>query len=288
MIKNEMEKMKRTHQFYLFLLTAVFILGLGFGKDDVAQILFRESTFNDFKYPNGTLDKKYTQILKDRSRYTFPKARVLKVVSYVTQDNPRKVVSYYSQLSGQRFEKQGDLLTYIFSKVNKLPASRIEIYPIPNIRIQKPFWPTRVNLYIISYPVSLSLPQGLNRSIEDLRKRAGRFTYNGIMREDVAKLANEELGPDAEVYVLSTTDSFEKVYSFFRRKFRSLYVRAARDGNISVRDFEFDATRAVGLNRKEMELYIRVEENPMVTDAKGNSQIYLGHVFIKYKFWKNH
>ncbi len=280
--------MQRTHKYHLALLIAAFILNLGLSKQDIAQILFRESTFKDFKYPKGTLDEKYTQVLDHRSRYTFPKARVLKVASYVTQDNPRQVVSYYSQLSGQRFEKQGDFLTYIFSKVNELPASRIEIYPIPNMRIQKQFWPTRINLYIISYPISVSLPQGLNRSIEDLRERAGSFTYDGVMREDVARLANEELGPDADVYILSTTDSFEKVYSFFRRKIRPLYVRAARDGDVSVRDFEFDATRAVGLDRKEQELYIRVEENPMVTDAKGNSQIYLDHVFIKYKFWKNH
>ena len=274
--------MKRCELIFAVLLALLIISPFGF-----AQINFRESTFDQFGYPRGILDEDYTQVLQARSLYSFPKARVNRVLSYITNDDPHDVVNYYSQLCGQRFIKEGDRFIYIFSKVNELPASRIEIYSAPNIRIQRQFWPTRIDLYLVSYPISVSFPQGQNRTLEDLRKLAKRLTYEGALREDVARLEQEELGPDAIVYVVQTNDSFEKVYRFFRRRYGKLFVRQGRDGDIMVRDFEFDATRAVGLSRDHMELFIRVEENPMATDAQGNSQIYLGYTFIKYRFWRN-
>ena len=55
------------------------------------------------------------------------------------------------------------------------------------------------------------------------------------------------------------------------------------DGEIYTRDFEIDATYS--LPNPDRVLHIRVDENPMITDNKGNSQVYLGYTFIKYIFW---
>jgi len=251
------------------------------------QIFFRETTFNEFHYPNGLLDNDFVEFLSQGEKLKFPKARTMRIASYLTEDDPRTVVAFYSRLCGQRFYKTGDRLIYAFSEINHMSASRIEIYPVKNPRLAENFWPTRIDLFLISYPVAVTVSENFNRTLDDLRAKAGSLTYEGELREDIALLEIEELGPDAEVYVVATENSFEKVHAFFRRRYGRVRVIPAIDGNVSMRDFDLDATRAAGLNRKETELYIRVDENPIIIDRSGNSQVYHGYTFIKYIFWNN-
>ncbi len=254
----------------------------------IEKLFFKESTFTKFIYPDGVYSEQYTELIRTRMQKAFPRATLLKVASYITRDNSRTVVNYYAQLSGQRFFKQGDRFFYVFSEINGQPASRIEIQPIPVAKMQPSMWPTRIDLVIVSYPIKVANTKELNRSIDDLRKKVGKLCYtNGVLREDVAQIEMEDLGPTAEVWVVATRDPFNKVYTFFRRRYGRIGYLPARDGEIYTRDFEIDATRAVGLNRKEQELHIRVEENPMVTDNAGNSQVYMGYTFIQYTFWRN-
>ena len=266
--------------------TIVFILFVYVNHAN-SQIPFNQKTFNDFAYTNGVHDEEYSLLLETRSNYSFPNSEFTKAASYVTRDNSRDVVDHYAQISGQRFERIGDRFIYIFSKINEAPANRIEIQPIPHLRIPKNLWPTRINLYIITYNIKDFLPKGQSRSIEDLKGLAGRLTYNGIVRDDIAHLEQEELGNDADCYIIETKDSWEMVYQFFRRRYGRLYVRRARDGDVWVRNFEFDGTTRAGLNRDELELFIRVDENPIIRDQHGNAQVYSGSTFIKYTFWKN-
>ncbi|MBN2410322.1 hypothetical protein JXQ31_01445 [candidate division KSB1 bacterium] len=269
--------------FFIYSVILIFF----FNKPVNGQIFFRETTFNEFNYPSGILDTDFVDYLLKREKLKFPKARTMHIVSYLTEDDPRTVVAYYSRLCGQRFYKLGDRLIYAFSEINKLSASRIEIYPVKNPRLANNFWPTRIDLFLISYPVAVGASENFNRTLDDLKAKAGSLTYEGELREDIAQLEIEELGPDAEVFVIATDNSFEKVHAFFRRRYGRVRVIPAMDGNVSMRDFDLDATRAAGLNRKDTELYIRVEENPIIIDRSGNSQVYHGYTFIKYIFWHN-
>jgi len=282
-----MTKFTHIRSILLFIFTVQIVLS-AHNSVAIERLFFKESTFAKFKYPNGVYDEQYTKILEAKVRKRFPRATLVKVASYLTTDDSREVVAYYAQLSGQRFFKENDRFFYVFSDINGQPASKIEIQPIPISALQKKLWPTKVDLIIVSYPIQVTNALNLNRTIDDLRKRVGRFCYEGELREDIAKIEMEDLGPDAEVFVISTRDPFTKVYRFFRRRYGRIRYLPARDGEIFTRDFEIDATRAVGLDRKKEVLYIRVEENPMITDNDGNSQVYIGYTFIQYTFWKNH
>ena len=123
-------------------------------------------------------------------------------------------------------------------------------------------------------------------SSEMLEQRVGRFFYAGILKEDVALLDMEEYGSDAEVFVVETFDDFEDVYQFFRRRYGPFRVRPARDGDLLTRDFEIDISRALSEEDSDKLLYLYVEENPLVVDRNGNSQVYRNKVFIRYVFWK--
>ncbi len=273
--------------FALLAILGILIPGPSLCQKELPVILFKEATFREFKYPNGELDQEYTEALARRAERSFKNARVRCVASYVTQDDARAVVAYYNRLSGQRFVKKGDRFVYAFSEIDGVPASRIEIFPVPIARLQKQFWPTRIDLVLIQSAVTMRVPSSLKRTVEDLKKKVGHLYYHGTMREDIAMLEMEEAGKGAEIFVLSTNDPFERVYTFFRRKLGRIYVINARDGDLNVRDFEVDATAALGLDREKEELYIRVEENPIVCDLEGNAQHYLGCVFIQYTFWRN-
>jgi hypothetical protein len=270
-----------------FVQTTIFVILLVMLNLAYSQIPFNQKTFDDFAYINGVYDDEYSLLLEGRSNYSFPNSEFTKVASYVTRDNSRDVVNYYAQKSGQRFERIGEKFIYIFSKINEAPANRIEIQPIPHLRIPKALWPTRINLYIITYDIKDFLPTGQGRSIEDLRKLAGRLTYDGTMRDDVANLEQVELGADGNCFIIETKDSWEMVYQFFRRRYGRLDVRPARDGDVWVRNFEFDGTNRAGLDREKLELFIRVDENPIIRDQHGNAQVFSGSTFIKYTFWKN-
>ncbi len=250
------------------------------------QIFFKESTFDQFAYPDAELDKEYTEAIKQQSKIQFSKAGFRRVESYITLDKPRKVVSYYSNLCGKRFQKRGERFTYIFSEINNMPATRIEIYPAEMGRIHREFWPTRIDLYMIRYPLTVDVDLDKDRSIEGLTRRIGRFVYeNATLKEDIALLYMEELGPKSEVFVLETSDDFEEVYKFFRRRYGPLRVRPARDGDLLTRDFEIDVSGALGAEDQYKELHVFVEENPLIADRTGNTQLYAGKVFIRYVFW---
>ncbi len=252
-----------------------------------SQILFRESTFDEFEYPDSFSDNDFVEYLEKREQVKFPKARTMRIKSFLTRDDPRTVVAHYTRLCGQRFYKVGDRLVYNFSEINRQSANRIEIYPVKIPRVASSFWPTRIDIFLISYPVTVDLPQNLDRSLEDLRKLAGNLTYEGKLEEEVALMEMEELGSDANVFVVSTQNSFESVYRFFRNRYGTIRIIPAIDGDVYVRDFDFDATRKLGLQRKNMTLIIRVDENPIIIDDQGNSQVYHDHVFIKYMFYYN-
>jgi hypothetical protein len=250
------------------------------------QIFFQESTFKEFAYPNGELDQQFTQMLKRQSFIQFPKAGFRMVASYVTIDKPRRVVSHYSGLCGKRFQKRGDRFTYVFSEMNDVPATRIEIYPIVMGRIHHEFWPTRIDICLIRFPIMIETTLEEGRSAASLEARIGSFYYPGVLREDVALIDMEEFGSESEVYIIETEDDFETVYQFFHRQHGSIAVRPARDGNLLTRNFEIDITGALGEEDKDKVLYLYVEENPLVTDRAGNSQVYRGSVFVRYIFWQ--
>ncbi len=271
------------HSFLLYILALLVVADAGYAQ---RQIFFKESTFDEFAYPNGTYDQDHKELIDAKAHAQFPNARIFMIASYVTLDEPRTVVSHYSNLCGQRFTKEGDLFTYIFSEIDGTPATRIEIYPMKVSRIHQAFWPTRIDLYIIRYPLAVKPLENLQHSAEELKERVGRFYYDGDLREDVSKLDMEELGPDAEVYVIDTKDGFEQVHRYFRRRYGAFRVRLASDGNLLTRDFEIDISHVLGPEDQDKDLYVYVGENPIVIDRLGNSQVYRGHVFIKYLFWK--
>jgi len=246
------------------------------------RMFFKESTFRSFYYDDGIFDEDYTNALENVTKKTFPKANTVKCASFITSNDPRDVVSYFTNLSGQRFFKIDNKFVYIFSEIGGKPASRIEIYPLEIPRIAEEFAPTRINLIIVSYPISTSIRRK-SRTVEDLRELADRFFYEGELREDIAHIEMDELGADAEVYVVSTDDSFLQVWRYFRRRYGRISYLPARDGDVFTRDFEIDVTRALLLDGKM--LHIRVDENPMITDNQGNSQVYLGKTFIRYTVW---
>ena len=250
------------------------------------QIYFKETTFDQFGYPNGFVDDEYTAVIRDRANKQFPNAKTHMVKSYISNDTPRTIIEYYTQLSGQRFRKESDHFIFVFSQINDQPATRIEIYPLQIGRIHREFWPTRIDLYVIRYPIVGEIPETLNHSKEDLKSRLGRFYYDGVTREDIARLDMVGLGPEAEVFVIATQDEFERVYRFFRRRYRSFPVRPARDGDLLTRDFEIDITAYMGPLAQQKDVHVFVEENPVVVDRNGNSQLYRNWVFIRYVFWE--
>ncbi|MBN1541087.1 hypothetical protein JW992_03005 [candidate division KSB1 bacterium] len=256
------------------------------GRAD-GQFFFRENTFEKFVYPDAVLDSSYSAAIEFASREQFPQAHNIRAESYVTVATPRTVVSHYMRISRQRFFKQGESFTYIFSESGKKPMSRIEIMPVEIPFVRSEFWPTRINLIMIGLPLSIDESRWLDRSTEDLKARVGRLCYPGELREDIARLEMEQIGTDGEVYIVATKDAFPKVVSFFQHRLGKIWVIPARDGAIMVRDFEIDATLSAGFDPKEKELHIRAEENPIVSDSEGNSQRVMGYTFIHYVIWDN-
>jgi hypothetical protein len=250
------------------------------------RLYLKESTFQAFSYQNGSIDENYTEVLQAKTRQQFPNASTIQVASFITMDRPRTVVYYYANLCGQRFLKEGERFTYVFSEIDGQAATRVEIYSMEIARVHNEFWPTRINLFFIQKPLFVAGADQSKRSAEDLKARIGPFYYDGNLAEDIARLDMEEIGPNAEVYVIDTEDDFESVHLFFRRLYGAFYVRMAMDGDLLNRDFEIDITHALGAGDLNKDLFVSAEENPIIMDRNGNSQVYRGHVFIKYVFWK--
>lgn len=255
-------------------------------SDEIIRLYLKESTFQAFAYQNGSIDENYTEVLKAKTQQQFSDASAIQVASFITVDNPRTVVYYYAKLCGQRFFKEGERFTYVFSEIDGQAATRVEIYSMEIGRVHREFWPTRINLFVIQKPLFVAGTDNSNRSAEDLKKRIGAFFYDGKLSEAIARLDMEEIGPEAEVYVVDTEDDFETVHLFFRRLYGAFYVRMAMDGDLFTRDFEIDISHALSGDDLNKDLFVTVEENPAVIDQNGNSHVYRGHVFIKYVFWK--
>jgi hypothetical protein len=248
---------------------------------------FRQETFDSYIYPESHSDSSHRKYLLKKLKKRFPDARSIQVQSHVTHDDPNKVVLYYTRLSGQRFYKKENGFLYVFREIEGEPTSHIAISKLPIPFIKPNQWPTRIDMVLVNFPISFNADQELSRTWEDFENKVGRLAYKGELREDLATIEMSSIETPAEIFIIATKDPFYNVQSFFRRRLGRLWVIPARDGDLFVRDFEVDATRALGLDRDEVECHIRAEENPIFTDQQGNSQTYLGFTFIKYIFWHN-
>ncbi len=264
-------------------------LVLGLWSHGIAKApFFNPSTFDQFIYPGARLDSIYSKMLLTRIRDRFPEARAIKVKSLLTGDQPAKVILHYTRMTGQPFNHSGGRYIRSFATKDGYPLSRIDISSVPIPHLSESFWPTRIDLVLTILPIDHEDWTCKVLSKQELKSKAGRLLYDGKVFKDITLNEQVDLGSRARVLVIGTKDPFYNVLLFFRRRIRRrIRVIPAREGDLYVRDFEVDATASAGLDRSREELHIRVEENPLVIDQNGNSQNYLGWVFIKYILWNN-
>ncbi len=243
------------------------------------------STWKEYQYAAAMDDSAYTRWLIGHLRRAYPSSQRLQAKSMVTTHSLSQVLTHYALLSGRLCDKEGDRFVFAFSRWDEKPASRVEVFQENLPRLAASSWPVRINLVLMEFPLAPAAVE-LNRPMSQVRSRLERLFYNGRLREDIASIKAEELGPDAEIYVIETTDPFEQVYNHFRsRSGRRIYVVQGRQGELSTRDFELDVTRVLRNTAKDGELILRVDENPTVIDSQGNSRQFLDRVFIQYIFW---
>jgi hypothetical protein len=246
---------------------------------------FLPSTWKQYHYGPATEDSTYTRWLLEEFRKMYPQSQRVQIKSMVTQHTLSQVLTHYALLSGRLCDKIGDRFVFTFSRWDEKPASRIEVFQETLPRLQPSAWPVRINLILLEFPLAPAAVQ-LNRSMSQVRNRLERLFYNGRLREDIAAIKTQELGAEAEVFVIETADNIEQVYSHFRsRSGRRIYVVQGRQGELPTRDFELDGTRVLRNNKEGQELIIRVDENPTVVDSQGNNRQFLDRVFIQYIFW---
>jgi hypothetical protein len=268
----------------------VFILLLGLfgwlgGQTDTKPLKFLPSTWRQYVYAAAREDSSYTRWLTGEFRKMYPQSQRVQIKSLVTSHSLSQVLTHYALLSGGLCDKMGDRFVFMFSRWDEKPASRIEVFQETLPRLQPSAWPVRINLILLEFPLAPAAVQ-LNRSTSQVRNRLERLYYNGRLREDIASIKAQELGPEADVYVIETTDNFEMVYNHFRsRSGRRIYVVQGRQGDMPARDFELDGTRVLRNNLDGHELIIRVDENPTIVDSQGSSRQFLDRVFIQYIFW---
>ncbi len=263
---------------------ALFLLAaLSYAAGQGVKRTLTGETFEQFLYPGASEDAAAAGALQQRVAAQFPGSNV-RVGSALTADPLRKVLSHYSAVCGCRYVQEGDRFYFHFSKIIRVPASRIEIYPLELGRIHREFRPTRIDIVLVEQPEQKAKPSPIPAS---LRARIGAFCYpNGSLDESIAKRKISEFGPDAEVFVIDTTDDFDKVHLFFRRLYGAFYVRTSMHDNLLTRDFEIDISRSLGPADADKKLIVTVEENPFVLDSENNVYIQRGHVFITYVIWK--
>jgi hypothetical protein len=269
-------------------LTIILLLGLSgwlFGQTDAKPVKFLPSTWRQYQYSAASDDSTYTRWLTEQLKKRYLTSQRVQIKSMVTTHSLSQVLTHYALLSGRLCDKLGDRFVFTFSRWEEEPASRIEVFQEALPRLQPSAWPVRINLILLEFPLAPGAVP-LNRSMSQVRSRLEKLYYNGRLREDIASIKAQELGPEAEVYVIETTDHFEMVYSHFRsRSGRRIYVVQGRQGDMPARDFELDATRALRNNKDGHDLIIRVDENPNIVDSQGNSRQFLDRVFIQYIFW---
>jgi len=243
------------------------------------------STWKEYQYAAAKDDSAYTRWLIGYLRATYPSSQRLQAKSMVTTHTLSQVLTHYALLSGRLCDKVGDRFVFTFSRWDEKPASRVEVFQENQPRLVSSTWPVRINLVLLEFPLApAAVP--LNRPLSQVRSKLERLFYNGRLREDIASIKAQELGPDAEIYVIETSDPFEQVYNHFRsRSGRRIYVVQGRQGELATRDFELDVTRVLRDNKDGSELILRVDENPTVMDSQGNSRQFLDRVFIQYIFW---
>ncbi len=249
-----------------------------------AQIVLSPENFSQFLYPGAKPDPVAIKSLDQKILTTFPNAKPLKLTSLVTDVAWQKVVAYYTILTGIPFRQVGSHFLFTFTHRNGVPVDYIEVCPIEILRSSTDFWPARINLVLLSFPlqsVAIS-PQPASTTFHPL---IGRLWYPGTVRDDLATLKMDELGNDAQVVVMVTDDAFEKVYAFFRKNYGRIYIVNGRRGDVMERDFEFDASNALATRKQGKELHIRVDENPLLVDREGNSERLQGKCLIQYILW---
>ncbi len=241
-------------------------------------------TFSGLLYPAAQYDSMATREWKEHLSQQHPHATDIQVFCMIAPDSLMRVVSYYAILTQRRYEMVDGHIIFPFKKSQGGYTEGIEIYSQPIPRINPKFWPTRIALIQIKFPLRASTT--LKRSLQTLREKAQQFYYEGRLREDIAAILLEELGERAEVFVIDTSDSFEQVYQFFQRRYGRIRIISVFNEDIRERDFEIDVTARSKNQLSNKELHIRVLENPLITDVDGNSLRYKGHVFIQYTFWQ--
>ncbi len=254
------------------------------GRTGSAQKLLTPETFQEFLYPGAKPEPAAIKALDQKILTTFPDARPVKLTSLLTPTAWQKVVAYYTIMTGLPFRQIGPRFYFIFSSRNGIPTDYIEVCPIQILRGSSDFWPARINLVLLSFPLA-GLTPASQPTTSELKPLTGRLWYPGQTRNDLAALKNHELGAGAQVLIILTEDSFDKVYSFFRRNYGRIYIVNAHREHFSERDFEFDASSALSTRRHGKELHIRVEENPLLVDREGNSERLLGKCLVQYTFW---
>jgi hypothetical protein len=263
----------------------LFILAVSAFGQQKPFIKFNASTLEQYSYPGASMDAGHTSWLSEYLLRYYPNIQTVRVVSMITTAPINTVVAYYAILSGRLCYKEDGRFIYAFSHRNEKPTSRVEIYQYAVPRLRQECWPVRINIIYLEFPLTVS-DKILNRSFLKIQQSLERLSYEGKPREDIAAIKTSELGPEAEVIVIETRDSFDKVYSFFRsRSGRRIRIVQARSETGFMRDFEFDASNILSGRHKNMDLIIRVDENPTITDSQGSAQIFHDRIFIQYIFW---
>lgn len=251
-----------------------------------ADAAFTVENMGRFVYPGSRGDEEAGLRLTEAEKSKFPNAKVT-VVSRLTSDPFARVVQHYRAICNTPSMEKNAYCRFEFSRINDQPASRIEIFTDNIAKLADDLRPTRINLIFVQSTTSSDDPNKEMEILRMLKRRLGVYCYpNAIPVEKYAERERKAYDADTEVYVLDTTDDFEKVHLHFRRLAGPFYVRMSMDGNVLMRDFEIDISRALSPEEFDKKVVLMVEENPMVPNARGALRPLRGHVFLIYYIWK--
>ncbi|MDZ7317315.1 MAG: hypothetical protein ONA69_08910 [candidate division KSB1 bacterium] len=251
-----------------------------------ADAAFIVENMGSFVYPGSRGDEEAGLRLTEAEKNKFPNAKVT-VVSRLTADPFARVVQHYRALCNAPSMEKNRYCRFEFSRINDQPASRIEIFSENITKLADDLRPTRINLFFVQDASASADPNKEMEIFRMLKRRLGVYCYpNAIPVEKYAERERKTYDADTEVYVLDTTDDFDKVHQHFRRLAGPFYVRMSMDGNIWMRDFEIDISRALSLEEFDKKVVLMVEENPLVPNARGALRPLRGHVFLIYYIWK--
>ncbi|MDZ7372059.1 MAG: hypothetical protein ONB12_12940 [candidate division KSB1 bacterium] len=251
-----------------------------------ADAAFTAENMGRFVYPNSRVDEEAGLRLAEAEKSKFSNAKVT-VISRLTADPFARVVQHYRALCNAPSAEKDGYCRFEFSRINDQPASRIEIFSDNIAKIADDLRPTRINLFFVQDSSASADPNKDMEIFRMLNRRLGVYCYpNAIPAEKYAERERKAYDADTEVYVLDTTDDFEKVHVHFRRLAGPFYVRMSMDGNVLMRDFEIDISRALSPEEFDKKAVLMVEENPLVPNPRGALRPLRGHVFLIYYIWK--